>query len=257
MSILFKNSQGSFSIGSAYWKDANGVVTGIAEGYTKFGGEVNPFLASGMSLSDLPAGALVSINENGKPAPFILLTHNYEPNLNGGGRRILLRKKVTENVQFGSSYVYENSTLDTWLNGTYKSRLDAGVQNLLVDTKFKYTPSGTSAEVKTISRKVFALSAAEFGLTANNINSAEGTAIPVAKTNIAPFNDGGGAAYQWVRSLVFGSTNTTYSMVLSGTSGIHPIGCTGSYPARPVLALQAKAKVNPEPNADGSYTLIV
>ena len=119
-------------------------------------------------LGQVAVGTIVKLNENGSPAQFIVGRQNYESGLNGNGRTLLIRIGSGYTMQWGPSSMsdplYAASTVDTWLNTTYKVMLDAPIQEAMATTKFYYTPSG-GASRSTLERAVFLCSATEFGFS--------------------------------------------------------------------------------------------
>lgn len=212
-----------------------------------------------LPLSSLAEGALVKLNENGSGVNFFIGGHNYESGLNGAGRTILVRNTTHSSQVWNSSNnnAYSGGTLDNWFNSTYKSMLDASVQELISTTKFYYTPSGTNTSITTLSRSVFALSYKEFGRP-GTVNSTkycndEGSALTAASTifETKVFQE----CTRTPTTYTGDSYYKQYVMLIQGISTARGIA-KNSYPARPCFTLPETALVNPTPNADGSYTLI-
>lgn len=139
--------------------------------------------SAGIALSTLTEGSIVKLNENGSPVEFYVAKHNYESGLNGSGRTLVVRASAYDKGAWNSSNVnaYASSTVDIWLNGTYKGLLDADVKSAIGTTKFYYTSGNGSTSVTTLSRSIFLLSLTELGLTASYANT-EGSALPIAGT---------------------------------------------------------------------------
>lgn len=49
---------------------------------------------SGTAIGDLDEGAIIKLNESGAPVEFYVAKHDYEPDLNGAGRTLVVRKDV-------------------------------------------------------------------------------------------------------------------------------------------------------------------
>lgn len=208
---------------------------------------------SGLPLSDLPEGSLVAINESGSPVLFYLAKHDYESGLNGAGRTLLVRKDCYDTRVWHSSNnnAYATSDIDSWLNGDYKALLDYEAQAAIGTTQFYYT--NPDKEVTTLDRSIFLLSVTELGKTANFAN-VEGTSLPIASTlQIANLN--GSSVIQWTRTRNTYGTTSAYSLKADGT--VYTYNCSKTECSRPCFTLPADATVNPEPNADGSYTLTI
>lgn len=58
----------------------------VKKGYIGVNGVARLFFTSGKPLSQYAEGAIIKINEGGKPAEFYVAKHNYESSLNGNGR---------------------------------------------------------------------------------------------------------------------------------------------------------------------------
>lgn len=158
-----------------------GTAYAIGKGRTLVGG-TGYDISFGTPLSAFAEGDIIYLNENGNPVPFYIAKHNYESGLNGSGRTLLLRCDECGSsywMNFNSTGVnnYAGGTLDNWLNGTYKARLDANVQSAMSTTKFYYTPGNGNYSVTTLSRSVFALSVTEYGFSDSYANT-EGSALP-------------------------------------------------------------------------------
>ena len=201
---------------------------------------------AGLDLTQLPEGVLVMINESGSPIPFYAARHNYESGLNGEGRTLMVRKDLCPAMAWNTGGTdYRSSSIDTWLNNSYKAILDAHVQEAVETTTFRLRTSTTS--YSTLSRSCFLLSAAEYGL-----GYEDGTKLDIA-SNIAIAQLNGAAAYHWTRTMLNASSVIGVSLDGKGWT----IGAAEKYPGvRPAFTLPASTKVSVEPNADGSYTLL-
>lgn len=150
-----------------------------------FYGEVHtapPKPISGILASSMAEGSIVKFNENGSPVEYYVAQHDYESGLNGAGRTLYVRKEpCDENVFWNTTNVnaYSGSNVDTWLNSTYKQKLDSEVQSALGTTQFYYTPGNGNNTVSVLERSVFLLSSSEIG--ANGYANTEGTKIAVAE----------------------------------------------------------------------------
>ena len=108
-------------------------------------------------LSTKAEGSVIKINENGSPVEFIVCKHDYESELNGSGRTLVVRKDCYDSRQWHSSNVnaYATSDIDAWFNSTYKNLLDADIRGAIGTTKFKYTPGNGNNTVSTLERAIF------------------------------------------------------------------------------------------------------
>ena len=180
-------------------------------------------------ISDLKEGNTVYVSIAGVYTAFLVSKHNYEPELNGVGRTLLVHKDSifgsgSENFAWDSKKMtpaeYSKSTIDALLNGSFKKSLSDYMQKKIDKTTFYYTPafkwiSGESAgsgyykpsEISTLSRSVFLPSAKEiyYDFPDNNSSyvnkmwgygcNAEGSTLPTAKElSKGPFYTYGGVA---------------------------------------------------------------
>lgn len=200
-------------------------------------------------LSDYGEGEIVKLNENGSPVEFYVAKHDYESALNGYGRTLLVRKDCYTTGQWNSSNInaYSGSTIDTWLNGTYKGLLDSKVQDVISTTKFYYTPGNGNATVTELERSIFILSYTELNGTGVSA-TVEGTALDVASSlQIAYLN--GSAVDQWTRSPNC-VMNTVYVFYLYSNSQGYANGeyCNYSKGYRPCFTLPGTTLFDPNTN---------
>lgn len=230
--------------------------------------------ALAVALSDIEEGSIVNIREGGAAVPFFVAKHNYESALNGTGRTLLVRKDIYTQRVWSNSYIdtdsgafgtvtYDGSVstgciLDTYLNKTYLTALDAKVQSAIATTKFYfssvywkhtnqynqytgYNYSGTPT-VKTMDRGVFMLSATELGLSGSLAN-VEGTTLPTARIlAVAQYN--GAAAMQWLRSPSLNGPTSACCATSAGTLSSQVSGGNGG--VRPCFTLPETARFSPD-----------
>ena len=216
---------------------------------------------SGLPLSDLPEGSLVAINESGSPVLFYLAKHDYESGLNGAGRTLFVRKDCYDERKWNSNNAnaYASSTIDSWLNGDYKSLLSSKVQSEIGTIKFYSTIGNGDYTVTTLERSIFMLSVTELGLSKTGAK-VEGTALAIASTLRIAYKDGSAIEY-WTRTPY--STNSTFAFYINtsgktySTNVIDGNGHPFLKGSRPCFTLPSTATVNQQPNADGSYTLTI
>lgn len=186
----------------------------------------------------------VYLPENGKYAPFLMLSADY------GGNALLLRRDALPELRPFNDYsaAYEDCAIDRWLNGEYAQRLDA-IRDLIKPSEIVVTDAdalGASGNaVKTLTRKIFLLSCAETGFT-NLVNAGkEGSVLPYfnAPENRTARRENGPAVSWWLR------TPDTY--YLSAAYAVGPDGALGSGNAfnenavRPALCVPADAEAFP------------
>lgn len=201
---------------------------------------------TGTTLADLAEGTLIKIPENGVPVEFYLAKHDYEPDLNGAGRQLIVRKDVYDRRVWHSSNVnaYAASFIDSLLNSTYKNMLDADIRALIGSTKIRYTPGNGNTTMGTLNRAVFLLSAYELGKSESWFNK-EGTTLPNAtKYQIAKLN--GSTVVQWTRSP--NTSSTEYAIYLDTNGNVNYVGCANTHGSRPCFTLPADVRVDDDLN---------
>lgn len=210
-------------------------------------------------LSTKVAGSIIKIKESGSPVEFIVCKHDYESELNGSGRTLVVRKDCYDNRQWHSSNVntYATSDIDAWFNSTYKNLLDADIRGAIGTTKFKYTPGNGNNIVSTLERAIFSLSATELNKSKSWFN-VEGTALEIASSlKIAYMN--GSAVVQWTRSPFRNSRD--YACHLNSDGTVDANYCASSYGSRPAFTLPSDALVDDSgnvviPNLTAHKTLV-
>ena len=197
-------------------------------------------------LGTKAVGSIIKIKERGSPVEFIVCKHDYESELNGSGRTLVVRKDCYDNRQWHSSNVnaYATSAIDSWLNSTYKNLLDTDIRGVIGTTKIKYTPGKGDNTVGTLERAIFLLSLAELGKAPSYANK-EGTALSIASSlQIAYLN--GSAAAQWTRSPFRNSRDFACHLVSDGN--VDASYCASSYGSRPAFTLPSDALVDDSGN---------
>lgn len=236
-----------------------GVFAYNKDGVASSGAFVNATPVAGWFLRDLTEGTIIKINENGSPKEFYLAKHNYEPDLNGQGRELLVRKNSCGLgvAASNSTREYEESTQDRWMWNTYKNRLSTAVKNAQGLTNIRAL-KGNGTEV--LDKSVFALSGTELGITQNSSFGWCGDKLPVADairaTEPDDYSGNSNAYHYWTRSF-------------SQTTSVQPSGCPvlaiykdGSWISydshqlpcayRPAFTLPATARVGPDLALDES-----
>lgn len=189
-------------------------------------------------LKNVAVGSLVKINENGVPAEFYVAKHDYETELNGTGRTLLVRKDCHSIGPWNNSSVntYASSAIDAWLNGEYMSLLDVLIQEKIGNTTFYYTIGGGNKTIETLSRPVFLLSVTELGTSNSSYCNVEGSALPIAD-RLAIANINGSPTNQFTRSPSF-QNNYPFGVVTNGGYGSSSTSSANSG-RRPAFTLPA------------------
>ena len=201
---------------------------------------------TGLLLSTIAEGSLVKLNESGSPVEFYVAKHDYEQDLNGAGRTLLVRKAICQLMAWTtkSGNEYDGSTIDTWQNGTYLAKLDADAQSAIATTTFYYSSYNEDYDVVTLAKPVFLLSLWELGKT-NSYANKEGSTLPIASLLIPAVDEKGNDAGQWVRSA---ADSSTYAMRVASNGTVNRATRTAadSYGVRPCFTLPANAVFNEE-----------
>lgn len=194
------------------------------------------------TLGNKSTGSIIKLKENGTLVDFYVAKHDYESSLNGAGRTLVVRKDVYDQRQWHSSNVnaYASSTIDSWLNSTYKNLLDADIRSLIGTTKIRYTPGNGNWNVSTLERSVFLLSLTELGESHTYANT-EGSALPIASTLKIAYQNGS-PTYQWTRSPYTNYTSVAWRLLSDGNISNH--GCAGTYGSRPAFTLPSSLYVS-------------
>lgn len=197
-----------------------GVAYGISKGHTRIDDAAYAIpLGRGRALGSCLEGSVVELRENGILTEFYVAKHNYEPELNGAGRTLLVRKTCYDKRLWNQETVsaYAGSTMDAWLNGAYLAMLEPRVQSAIEETGFFYTVGGGDSAVTTLRRKVFLLSVTELGGVHPYANR-EGSPLPDPEyLQIATVD--GYPWVQWTRSPHTGETEYAFSLSTDGSVG--------------------------------------
>lgn len=223
---------------------------------TMLSGSTAEIVATGnLRLGDMPLETLIRVNEDGSPALFILAKHDYESELNGNGRDLLVRKDCYGTNQWNSNNIntYDNSQIDISLNNNYKNKLNLEMQNMIGITKFRYTPGNGNNTISVLDKSIFLLSATELGKNETWFQ-VEGTALPISSILSIAYLDGQ-PTMQWTRSP---SNELSVNAIVLWPDGEHAsqANCINKYGLRPCFTLSADTLLNPNPNPDGSYNIV-
>lgn len=114
-----------------------------------------------MKLGDMAEGSIIKLNEDGAAVEFYVAKQDYESELNGLGRVLVVRKDCCDNMEWNHALDnnYVISGINAWLNGTYKNLLGADIRDaaMMGTTKF-YSSSSASNAVTVLEKSVFLLS---------------------------------------------------------------------------------------------------
>lgn len=230
---------------------------GIKKGRTLIGG-TGYDIKLATPLAELPEGSIIKLNEDDAPVEFYIAEHNYESDLNGAGRTLLVRKDCYASYNLANysspSNYFPNTSIYKVLNGTYKVKLDAAVRIAMGTTSFKTVQTvrnlmnnKISGTMTTVSAAVFVLSKTEIN-NSTNYNLSEGAQLPISDTlKIALFN---GEAVNWL-TRSSSELNAIYYVSSSGSiSAVYYHQNSDNYYMRPVFTLPETMEV------DGDFNLI-
>lgn len=196
--------------------------------------------ASGSPLSSKAIGNIVKIKESGAQTPFIVLSHGYP----ASGRTLLLRENIYDNRQWKREEVntYASSDIDSWLNSTYLSLIDASTRAQIAAVNISYTHGDDDWTVSTLSRRVFLLSHTEMGFS-EDYARVEGSPLPYFDSNLKRIGYlNGVATIFWLRSPNVKNSSFACSV---RTNGIHHNDrVTGSLGSRPAFTLPSSILLN-------------
>lgn len=221
-------------------------------------------------LGTLPEESIVMINENGSPVPFYLAKHDYESELNGNGRTLMVRQDAfSEYIHWHTSSGTNNlsdyliSQPYAWLNSTYKGYLDTAVQSAIGTTSYYYIQgggtSGTIGEKVVISSDVLLLSLIENGISEVDLYSydpKDGSELPIASTlrNLGKKHFTRTPMHTTANLENTGVTNVI-SYITEDGKGISGSALSALSLVRPAFTLPANTLT--AVNEDGSVTLIM
>ena len=197
---------------------------------------------AGTPLSAYTEGSIIKINESGSPVEFYVAKHDYEAGLNGAGRTLVVRKDCYNNQYWNYSIknTYASSSIDSWLNSTYKNLFSEKILKSIGITSFQYTPGNGDNTVSMLERAIFLLSGTELGKTENYFN-VEGNALTIANTLQIAYLDALPAT-QWTRSPTTRSTDE--AVILSFQGGVSASSLTTNYGSRPCFTLPSTTKID-------------
>lgn len=210
-----------------------------------------------VKLGTKAVGSIVKIKVNGASKDFIVVqqgnpnTSTYDSSCNGTW---LLMKDIYTTSTFGNDNSYKDSSIHTYLNGTFYNLIDSNIRAAIKQVKIPYqngTGSGGSLATGSngLSTKVFLLSGYEVGWTTSDNgyfpkdgvrlayfgNSSSGNSKRVAY-------NGSSAAIWWLRSPRTNYTSYVWGVNTDGSDGDG--WCYSSYGVRPAFILPSELSVS-------------
>ena len=221
-----------------------------------------------VKLGTKAVGSIVKIKVNGASKDFIVVqqgnpnTSTYDSSCNGTW---LLMKDIYTTSTFGNNNSYKDSSIHTYLNGTFYNLIDSNIRAAIKQVKIPYqngTGSGGSLATGSngLSTKVFLLSGYEVGWTTSDNgyfpkdgvrlayfgNSSGGNSKRVAY-------NGSSAAIWWLRSPNTGNDYYVWGVNTGGSSGNY--WYNDSYGVRPVLCFSSALLVSVEDEREAGFSL--
>lgn len=230
-----------------------------------------------VTLSSKAIGSTIKLKVNGSAKDFIVVHQGkpssvYDDSCNGTW---LLMKDIYESRQWHSSNTndYANSTIHSYLNGTFLAMFDSNIQKAIKQVKLPYRKgSGTSTTVTSgsngLSAKIFLLSATETSFSFSYMPSGEGAELAYFKGCADDSSDSkrvaylnGSAADWWLRSPYCLSFD--YALYVSSNGDWFSNVCSDSCGVRPALILPSTLLVsddgtvstNTAPSTPGSISV--
>lgn len=230
-----------------------------------------------VTLSSKAIGSTIKLKVNGSAKDFIVVHQGkpssvYDDSCNGTW---LLMKDIYESRQWHSSNTndYANSTIHSYLNGTFLAMFDSNIQKAIKQVKLPYRKGGGTSTTVTsgsngLSAKIFLLSATETSFSFSYMPSGEGAELAYFKgcadnssdsKRVAYLN--GSATSWWLRSPYCYYFN--YALLVNSGGGWNGSNCSGSGGIRPALILPSTLLVsddgtvstNTAPSTPGSISV--
>lgn len=230
-----------------------------------------------VTLSSKAIGSTIKLKVNGSAKDFIVVHQGkpssvYDDSCNGTW---LLMKDIYENRQWHSSDTndYANSTIHSYLNGTFLNLLESNIKNAIKQVKLPYRKgSGTSTTVTSgsngLSAKIFLLSATETSFSFSSMPSGEGAELAYFKGCADNSSDSKRVAYLngsatgwWLRSPY--CSYSSYALYVHSNGDWNLNYCSYSRGIRPALILPSTLLVsddgtvstNTAPSTPGSISV--
>ena len=230
-----------------------------------------------VALSSKAIGSTIKLKVNGFAKDFIVVHQGkpssvYDDSCNGTW---LLMKDIYESSQWHITDTndYANSTIHSYLNGTFLNLFESNIKNAIKQVKLPYRKySGTSMTVTSgsngLSAKIFLLSATETSFSFLYMPSGEGAELAYFKGCSDNRSDSkrvaylkGSDAYWWLRSPYCG--NSDRALCVSSDGGWDYYSCSDSLGIRPALILPSTLLVsddgtvstNTAPSTPGSISV--
>ena len=249
---------------SKLYAGVNGQARQVQKVYVGVGGQARLVYQSWQPIGGLTVGSIVKIKVNGAAKDFIVVqqgnpnTSTYDSSCNGTW---LLMKDIYTTSTFGNNNSYKDSSIHTYLNGTFYNLIDSNIRAAIKQVKIPYqngTGSGGSLATGSngLSTKVFLLSGYEVGWT-----TSDNGYFPKDGVRLAYFGNSSGGnskriAYNGSSAAVWGLrspyTDDDHNVWSVGANGFHYIyWYNRSCGVRPALILPSTILVDESGNVIG------
>lgn len=246
----------------------NGVARKVKSGYIGINGVARQFLQGGVLASTLSVGQSVYLKESSTLIEYIIVNRGvpgamYDTSCDG---MWLMRKDLYVSRVWSSTTdgLYANSSIHTYLNGTFYNRFDSAAKSAIKEVKIPYCTdvSNHIAGTKSngLTTKVFLPSYWEVGGydTSDSLCSygmvKEGVCFDYfpkdskytnnRTARIANLN--GTATRWWTRTPGASSQHPLFTVAANGNFDAYGTGATGKCGARPTLIIQRTSLFNPD-----------
>lgn len=202
-----------------------------------------------VKLGTKAVGSIVKIKVNGASKDFIVVqqgnpnTSTYDSSCNGTW---LLMKDIYTTSTFGNNNSYKDSSIHTYLNGTFISLIDADIRSAIKQVKIPYTNysnNNVMSGSNGLSCKVFLLSGTEVGFSGVSYMTTEGAKLSYfdsASKRVA--YNGSSAAIWWLRSPSTLNNGGVWGVFTDGSG--HYFWYDSSFGVRPAFILPSTLVVS-------------
>ena len=220
-------------------------------------GEVHTAPVTGVLASSLAVGSTVKLMEGGTAVEYLVVNQGIPSNSNlydaSCDGTWLLRKDIHSNQVWNNrqANAYADSTINTWLNGTFFNSFGSVEQSTIKQVKIPYRNNGgsggtTQQGANGLLCKVFLLSAPEVHYENVSIDSGEGAALNYFASCSVNNSDpkrvasrSGSAANWWLRSP--SSSETVYAWAVYADGNCSRIATMNASGVRPAVILPGNA----------------
>lgn len=166
-------------------------------------------------LAELAEGTIITITESGAPVEFYVADHDYQSDLNGNGRTLMVRKNCYNRRQWDSNQSkkdFLDSSIFSWLNSSYKALFSQSVKTMMSTTNFYYIVAAGTAyqQLSQGDSSVFLLSLAEMGFRESApVTPVDGNTLPTSSV-LAIANFSGTPTSWYLRTPYTGRSDGVY-----------------------------------------------